>query len=58
MNGKETFLDMVIRDAKRRGEGKIHEPLNNWGKFAANQYIQGHTHKDEFRKAPRRTIGE
>ena len=46
----------MIRALKKKGSDKIHSSLPNWAKDHASTTLQGHPHKDEFLKAPRRTI--
>ena len=54
--GRATFLDDVIEASRKKGPGKVHSSLPNWAQEHASTALQGHPHKDEFLKAPRRTI--
>jgi hypothetical protein len=52
---KKTYLDDVILDHLKKGSPPIHSKLPNWGADGCNPLINGHAHKDEFKKANRVT---
>jgi hypothetical protein len=52
-------LDEVILNHLKKGSGPIHSKLPDWGGEGCNGVINGHAHKDEFKKAERLTqVGE
>ena len=56
--GKYTFLDDVMKQAKKMCDSKLYIKQSDWKGDAAQVSVHGHYHKDEFRKQKRETIPE
>ena len=54
--GKNTYIEQIFRDGKKKSNKISHIELDTWDKDQKNINVHGHGHKMEFRKAERRTI--
>ena len=56
--GRHTFLDDIMHKEKKEGMSKNnnYRHVLNYKEESLKNHIHGHTHKDEFYKAERRTI--
>ena len=56
--GKYTFLDDVMKEAKKKCDSKLYIKPSDWKADAAVVSSHGHIHKDEFKKMKRETLPE
>lgn len=54
--GKNTYIEQIFRDGKKKTDKITHIELDVWDKELKRQSTHGHAHKMEFRKAERKTI--
>jgi hypothetical protein len=53
---KYSFIDDEIKLSKQKVSPQLYKPVWDWQKNSISTCIEGHTHKDEFRKEPKLTI--